>query len=131
MEINDNSNLTIPLRNLVSLLIATAVAVAGYAELNSRITTLEHGQSIQDMTIRENASFVREWPLGLRGALPDDLIQNAKIMALESKQAEIARLQDRMNQLQIEINRVSGVNETHSEKLSTLFDIWNSQVVDK
>jgi len=131
MEINDNSNLTIPLRNLVSLLIATAVAVAGYAELNSRITTLEHGQSIQDMTIRENASFVREWPLGLRGALPDDLIQNAKIMALESKQAEIARLQDRMNQLQIDINKVSGVNETHSEKLSTLFDIWNSQVVDK
>jgi len=131
MEINDNSNLTIPLRNLVSLLIATAVAVAGYAELNSRITTLEHGQSIQDMTIRENASFVREWPLGLRGALPDDLIQNAKIMALESKQAAIARLQDRMNQLQIDINKVSGVNETHSEKLSTLFDIWNSQVVDK
>ena len=131
MEINDNSNLTIPLRNLVSLLIATAVAVAGYAELNSRITTLEHGQSIQDMTIRENASFVREWPLGTRGSLPDDLVQNAKIMALESKQAEIARLQDRMNQLQIDINKVSGVNETHSEKLSTLFDIWNSQVVDK
>ena len=131
MEINDNSNLTIPLRNLVSLLIATAVAVAGYAELNSRITTLEHGQSIQDMTIRENASFVREWPLGLRGALPDDLVQNAKIMSLEAKQEELERLRERMNNLQIEINRVSGVNETHSEKLSTLFDIWNSQVVDK
>ena len=131
MEINDNSNLTIPLRNLVSLLIATAVAVAGYAELNSRITTLEHGQSIQDMTIRENASFVREWPLGLRGALPDDLVQNAKIMSLEAKQEELERLRERMNNLQIEINRVSGVNETHSEKLSTLFDIWNSQLVDK
>ena len=131
MEVNDNSNLTIPLRNLISLLIGTAIAVLGYAELNGRITSLEHGQSIQDMTIRDNSSFVREWPLGLRGALPDDLIQNAKIMALESKQAEIARLQDRMNQLQIDINKVSGVNETHSEKLSTLFDIWNSQVVDK
>ena len=131
MEVSDNSNLTIPLRNLISLLIGTAIAVLGYAELNGRITTLEHGQSIQDMTIKDNSAFVREWPLGLRGALPDDLIQNAKIMALESKQAEITRLQDRMNQLQIDINRVSGVNETHSEKLSTLFDIWNSQVVDK
>lgn len=131
MEVNDNSNLTIPLRNLISLLIGTAIAVLGYAELNGRITSLEHGQSIQDMTIRDNSAFVREWPLGLRGALPDDLIQNAKIMALESKQAEITRLQDRMNQLQIDINKVSGVNETHSEKLSTLFDIWNAQVVDK
>ena len=131
VELNENTDLTIPLRNLVSLVIGVAVITAGYAELNSRITTLEHGQSIQDMTIKDNASFVREWPLGLRGALPDDLIQNAKIMALEERQREVSQLQDRFNNLQIEINRVSGVNETHNEKLETLFDIWNNQVVNK
>ena len=131
VELSDNTDLTIPLRNLVSIVLGVAVVTAGYADLNSRITTLEHGQSIQDMTIRENASFVREWPLGLRGALPDDLIQNAKIMALEDRQAELQRLQERMNELQIDINRVSGVNETHNEKLETLFDIWNTQIVGK
>jgi uncharacterized coiled-coil protein SlyX len=131
VELSDNTDLTIPLRNLVSIVLGVAVVTAGYADLNSRITTLEHGQSIQDMTIRENAAFVREWPLGLRGALPDDLIQNAKIIALEDRQAELQRLQERMNELQIDINRVSGVNETHDEKLSTLFDIWNKQVVNK
>jgi hypothetical protein len=131
VELSDNTDLTIPLRNLVSIVLGVAVVTAGYADLNSRITTLEHGQSIQDMTIRENASFVREWPLGLRGALPDDLIQNAKIIALEDRQAELQRLQERMNEIQIDINRVSGINETHDEKLSTLFDIWNKQVVNK
>jgi uncharacterized protein YdcH (DUF465 family) len=131
VEINDNTDLTIPLRNLIGLVLGVAVITTGYAELNSRITTLEHGQSIQDMTIRDNAAFVREWPLGLRGALPDDLVQNAKIMSLEDKQKELQRLQDRMNQLQIEINRVAGVNETHNEKLETLFDIWNTQIVGK
>ena len=131
VEINDNTDLTIPLRNLIGLVLGVAIITTGYAELNSRITTLEHGQSIQDMTIRENAAFVREWPLGLRGALPDDLVQNAKIMSLEDKQKELQRLQDRMNQLQIEINRVAGVNETHNEKLETLFDIWNTQIVGK
>ena len=131
VELSDNTDLTIPLRNLVSIILGVAVVTAGYADLNSRITTLEHGQSIQDMTIKENASFVREWPLGLRGALPDDLIQNAKIMALEDRQAELQRLQERMNDLQIDINRVSGVNETHDEKLETLFDIWNTQIVGK
>jgi uncharacterized coiled-coil protein SlyX len=131
VELSDNTDLTIPLRNLVSIVLGVAVVTAGYADLNSRITTLEHGQSIQDMTIRENASFVREWPLGLRGALPDDLIQNAKIMALENRQEELQRLQERMNELQIEINKVSGVNETHNEKLETLFDIWNTQIVGK
>ena len=131
VEINDNTDLTIPLRNLIALVLGVAIITTGYAELNSRITTLEHGQSIQDMTMRENAAFVREWPLGLRGALPDDLVQNAKIMSLEDKQKELQRLQDRMNDLQIEINRVAGVNETHNEKLETLFDIWNNQIVGK
>jgi len=131
VEINDNTDLTIPLRNLIGLVLGVAIVTTGYSELNSRITTLEHGQSIQDMTIRENAAFVREWPLGLRGALPDDLVQNAKIMSLEDKQKELQRLQDRMNDLQIEINRVAGVNETHNEKLETLFDIWNNQIVGK
>lgn len=131
MEVNDNSNLTIPLRNLISLLIGTAVAVLGYAELNSRVTSLEHGQSIQDMTIKENSAFVREWPLGLRGALPDDLIQNAKIIALEDKHAEIDRMRERMNELQIEINRAHGVDETQNQKIETIFDIWNQQIQEK
>ena len=130
VELSDKTDVTIPLRNLVSIVLGVAIVTAGYADLNSRITTLEHGQSIQDMTIRENAAFVREWPLGLRGALPDDLIQNAKIIALEDKQAELQRPQERINQLQIDINRVSGINETHDEKLETLFDIWNKQVVN-
>jgi uncharacterized protein YdcH (DUF465 family) len=128
MEVNDSTNLTIPLRNLIGLLFATAVAVLGYSELNGRITSLEHGQSIQDMTIKENSSFVREWPLGLRGALPDDLIQNAKILALEDKHAEIDRMRERMNELQIEINRAHGVDETQNQKIETIFDIWNQQV---
>lgn len=128
MEVNDNTNLTIPLRNLVALIFATAVAVLGYSELNSRLTTLEHGQTIQDMTIKENSSFVREWPLGLRGALPDDLIQNAKILALEDKHKEIDLMRERMNDLQIEINRAHGVDETQNQKIETIFDIWNQQV---
>lgn len=130
MEVNDNTNLTIPLRNLVGLLFGTAVAVLGYSELNSRITTLEHGQTIQDMTIRENAAFVREWPLGLRGALPDDLVQNASIKSLEKRQEEVEKMRDRMNELQIEMNRVAGAGEVRDEKLATLFDIWNQQVAE-
>lgn len=128
VEISDNSNLTIPLRNLIGLLFATAVGVLGYAELNGRITQLEHGQQIQDMTIKDNAGFVREWPLGLRGALPADMLQDSKIMALEDRYQDIRGMQERLNELQIELNRVAGSGEVRDEKLGTLFDIWNEQV---
>jgi hypothetical protein len=100
-EISDETKVTVPLRNLVGLGGALVIATAAYVTLNSRITTLEHGQSIQDMTIRENAAFVREWPLGLRGALPDDLIQNAKIMALEEQSKEVRELRTKINDLEI------------------------------
>ena len=101
-EISDDTKVTVPLRNLIGLGGALGIATAAYGTLNSRITTLEHGQSIQDMTIKENAAFVREWPLGLRGALPDDLIQNAKIMALEEQSKEVRELRTKINELEIE-----------------------------
>ena len=104
-EISDETKVTVPLRNLIGLGASLVVATAAYGTLNSRITTLEHGQSIQDMTIRENAAFVREWPLGLRGALPDDLIQNAKIMALEEQSKEVRDLRTKINDLEIKIGQ--------------------------
>ena len=104
-EISDETKVTVPLRNLVGLGASLVVATAAYVTLNSRITTLEHGQSIQDMTIKENAAFVREWPLGLRGALPDDLIQNAKIMALEEQSREVRELRTKINDLEIKIGQ--------------------------
>ncbi len=131
VELSEDTSVTIPLRNLIALVVATAVAVLGYSELNSRLTTLEHGQSIQDMTIRENAAFVREWPLGERGALPDDLIQNANIAALERRQDDFEEYRDRINELQIEINKVNGHSETQAQKIESLFDLWNSQLAER
>ena len=79
------------------------MATTAYITLDTRITTVEHDIDIQSLTVRENAKFVREWPLGLRGALPDDLIQNAKIMALESQQEEILSLRQQLNAIEIKI----------------------------
>ena len=64
----------------------------------------------------------------LAGALPDDLIQNAKILALEDKHKEIDLMRERMNDLQIEINRAHGVDETQNQKIETIFDITNQRV---
>ena len=84
-EINDNTAVEIPLRNLIALGFGIVMATTAYVTLDTRITGVEHGYDMHAMQIQDNADFVREWPLGLRGALPDDLIQNANIMALQKK----------------------------------------------
>jgi hypothetical protein len=106
-EIDDNTKVAIPLRNLVALGAGIVMATTAYVTLDTRITTVEHSQEIQDMNIQENSAFVREWPLGMRGALPDDLIQNAKIMALEERNVEIHELRRQLNRLEVEIGKLN------------------------
>jgi len=128
-EISDDTRVEIPLRNLVALAAGLVMATTAYVTLNSRITTVEHGLEMSDRTIKDNASFVREWPLGLRGALPDDLIQNAKIMALEEKVQEIQELKREMRVMEIELGRLRSQTETQEEKIETLFELWNNQKI--
>jgi hypothetical protein len=97
-EIDDDTKVSIPLRNLVALGAGIVMATTAYVTLDTRITTVEHSQ--------ENSAFVREWPLGLRGALPDDLIQNAKIMALEERNVEIHELRRQLNKIEVEIGKL-------------------------
>jgi len=126
-EISEDTTVEIPLRNLVALGAGLVMATTAYITLDTRITTVEHDIDIQSMTVRENAKFVREWPLGLRGALPDDLIQNAKIMALESQQEEILSLRQQLNAIEIKLGRLDGTTETQEDKIETLFELWNKQ----
>jgi len=131
LKVSDDSTIQIPLRNLVGLLFGTAVGVLGYAELNSRITTLEYQQTMQDMVIDKNSHFVTNWPLGRLGELPADMRQTSAIESLEKRQAELEQMGDRINEMQIEMNKLSGQGSVRDEKLTTLFDIWNSSVSEQ
>ena len=102
-ELDDNTRLSVPLRNLIALGAGLVMATSAYVTLDTRIIAIEHQQTIQDMTIKDNADFVREWPLGLRGALPDDLRQDSKILYLEQRSAEIADLRETVNDMQVQL----------------------------
>ena len=130
LKVSDDSTIQIPLRNLIGLLFGTAVGVLGYAELNSRITTLEYQQTMQDMVIDKNSHFVTNWPLGRLGELPADMRQTSAIESLEKRQEELEQMGDRINEMQIEMNKLSGQGSVRDEKLTTLFDIWNQQVAE-
>ena len=127
-ELSENTTVEIPLRNLVALAAGIVMATTAYVTLDTRITGVEHGHEMHAMQIQDNADFVREWPLGLRGALPDDLIQNAKIMALEEKIKEMNDIEKDMRTMEIELGRLRSHTETQEQKIETLFELWNSKV---
>ena len=123
--IDENTHLEISLKAVISIVFAVFTLTTAFVTLDGRITSLEHTQAMQDMLIKENQSFTRDWPLGLRGALPDDLIQNADIMALKEKHEEIKELREDIRRMQLDIGQISAQTTTQEEKIETLFDIYN------
>jgi len=90
-KINDNSEIVIPLRNLIALLAFVTVMCVGYFELTSRISFLEHNHGLLDIHVQQNSEFRVKWPRGELGALPDDAEQNMRLQYLEKEVEEIIK----------------------------------------
>jgi len=89
VKLNDKSEITIPLRNLIALLVFVTVMSIGYFELVSRISFLEHNHGLMDIHVQQNNEFRVKWPRGELGALPDDAEQNMRLQYLEKEVEEI------------------------------------------
>ena len=85
LEVNDNSQITIPIRNLIAILVFVAAMVTGYFSTTERIMLLEHNMEIMDVHVQQNNEFRVRWPRGELGALPDDAEQNMRLDFIEDK----------------------------------------------
>ena len=48
MKINDNTNISLPVRNLIALLAAVALGITAYNEITGRLTSLETSRHIME-----------------------------------------------------------------------------------
>jgi len=46
MKINDSTNISLPLRNLIALCVAVGLGIIGYTELTARLTSLETSREL-------------------------------------------------------------------------------------
>ena len=89
IRVSDRSEITIPLRNLIGLLIFVGVAITGYFQLTGRIAFIENHMAIQDVHVKANNEFRVKWPRGELGSLPADAEQNMRLTHLEELLKEI------------------------------------------
>ena len=88
-KLNDNSEITIPIRNLIALIITTAIGVMGYSNITERLSFVEHSLVLHTVQIDQNSEFRTLWPRGELGALPDDAEQNIRLTFLEKQLAGV------------------------------------------
>jgi|TARA_R100001132_G_C3220871_1_gene59578 hypothetical protein len=94
-RLNDASEITIPLRNLLALIAGTAIAVMGYFRVGERLSVLERDAELSSVQIEANSEFRILWPRGELGSLPADAQQFMMLefhqLALDEIRAELDR----------------------------------------
>jgi len=88
-RMSENSEVTIPVRNLLALIAATAIAVMGYFRVGERLSVLERNSELSGVQIEANSEFRVLWPRGELGSLPADAEQFMRLDFITGEIAEI------------------------------------------
>ena len=86
-KINEDSEFTIPLKNLLSLILATGIAVWAYFGIEERIAFLERAVEINFEEIEENDTWIDEFkpPKEVQDAIDRVRILELDTIRLETK----------------------------------------------
>ena len=93
MKISDNTAISMPMRNLLSILGATAVGVWAYFGVIERLNNIETQGKLMIVDVEKNTEFRIGWPRGEMGTLPADAQQD---MLIEFMSAQVEAMQEEM-----------------------------------
>ena len=85
-KLNENSEVALPLRNILSMIAAAAVATWGYFGIVERLNQIETNQKLMHNDVIKNTEFRIKWPRGEMGSLPAD---SEQFMLLEHLAGEL------------------------------------------
>ena len=80
MKLSDNTAISMPMRNLLSILGAVAIGVWAYFGIIERLNSLETRSTLAEADLEKNTEFRIKWPRGEMGSLPAD---NEQFMLIE------------------------------------------------
>ncbi len=124
-KISDNTEVALPLRNIISMVAAASVATWAYFGIIERLNQIETSITMMKADLEQNTEFRIKWPRGEMGSLPAD---SEQFMLIEHIAGELENLAneieegrapyDQQQKLTLEFyeKRISTV-EAHIEKL--------------
>jgi predicted nuclease with TOPRIM domain len=82
-KMSDDTQVAMPLRNIISIVAGVAVATWAYGGVIERINNLETNSTLNQQDISLNNEFRVLWPRGEMGNLPADARQDMEIESLQ------------------------------------------------
>ena len=108
MRVSDNTAISMPMRNLISILGAVAVGVWAYFGVIERINSIENDNVLIKKDLDQAIEFSIKWPRGELGSLPAD---SEQFLLIESLLGDVEYIQ-----LEIKESRHNAVNILRLQK---------------
>ena len=107
LDLSDNTAISMPMRNLLSIIAAVAVGVWAYFGVLERITILETNSKLAekdlnqhverlDVDLKKNTEFRIKWPRGEMGTLPAD---SEQYMLIEDLYGSVEKLEKHIDSM--------------------------------
>ena len=107
MKVSSETAVSMPMKNLISIIMAVAVGVWAYFGVQERLNRIETNEELlrKDLTqateriavdLEKNTEFRIKWPRGERGTLPAD---SEQYMLIEHIAGQVEKIQERMEDM--------------------------------
>jgi uncharacterized protein HemX len=95
MKISDSTAISMPMRNLLSILAAVAIGVWAYFGVIERLNNVETQQTLMEKDLDSAVEFSIKWPRGELGSLPAD---SEQFMLIEHMAGQIEKIQEQIEE---------------------------------
>ncbi len=90
MKVSDSTAISMPMRNLLSILAAVGIGVWAYFGVIERLNTLETNNTLMKSDLTKAVEFSIKWPRGELGSLPAD---SEQFLLIESLLTDVEDIQ--------------------------------------
>ena len=121
-KVSETTNVQLPLRNLISIVIAVAVGVWAYFGIVETLNVHSTKLKLMENDLEKNTEFRIKWPRGEMGSLPADAEQ---FLLIEDSIVEIEKLVTRVDDMmnnKVNIERLIKDVDKLTEQLEILKD---------
>ena len=131
-RVSENTEVSLPLRNMISLIAGASIATWAYFGIVERLNNLETAQTMMKSDLEMNTEFRIKWPRGEMGSLPAD---SEQFMLIEHVATELEKLTqeiesgqapfDQQQKLQIDfmLQRIEQLEATHEKIRADMMDL--------
>jgi len=122
LDVSDRTAISMPMRNLLAILSATAVGVYAFFGIQERLSNIETRSTLMEADLEKAVEFSVKWPRGEMGSLPAD---SEQFMLIEYMDGQITKMQaqvDAMMHNKVNITRLQEDMREARENIEKLKD---------